>query len=167
MGVDQGKLIPGYENYLAYENGSIYSLKRKIFLKPIKHQTGYYTVTLYKNGKGKQMSIHRIIAEIFLPNPDSLPEVDHIDCDPGNNNVNNLRWISREDNLERSFELKHQNKNKVKVKQFDLNGNFIKEYKSEADAFRETGIRHISEAVQKHYKTAGEYVWERSDDLLA
>lgn len=61
----------------------------------------------YKEGRGhlqvsvglKKYAVHRLVAEAFLPNPDELPDVDHIDGDTQHNDVSNLRWLSRGDNL--------------------------------------------------------------------
>lgn len=173
MGMDMGNIeskpIKGYENYIAYKNGSIFSIKSNKFLKPIIHNNGYTHVSLYKEGKVEQFLWHRIIAKTFLSNPNNLPEVDHIDCNPLNNNISNLRWITREENLERSFDLKHQTKNKRPVQQFTLDEQLIATYESINEAFRQTNIRHISEAANGTRQTAGGYKWkyiiEGSDDL--
>lgn len=53
----------------------------------------------YTKGKTKHISVHRTVAEAFIPNPQNLPEVDHIDRNPLNNNVDNLRWVDRLGNL--------------------------------------------------------------------
>lgn len=50
------------------------------------------------NGKKKYEFVHRLVALTFLDNPDKLPEVDHIDRNRGNNNIENLRWVSKSEN---------------------------------------------------------------------
>lgn len=57
--------------------------------------TGYYQVCLNK----RTYPYHRILAKHFIPNPDDLPEVDHIDRDKRNNSLDNLRWVNRSQNL--------------------------------------------------------------------
>lgn len=59
-------------------------------LKPINAGTGYYRVSLDR----KLYSVHRLVAQAFLDNPDGLPEVNHKDENPSNNNVENLEWCT-------------------------------------------------------------------------
>ena len=55
-------------------------------------------------GKWRQAKeyVHRLVAEAFIPNPNNLSDVDHIDCNKSNNHVSNLRWVSREENMARN-----------------------------------------------------------------
>lgn len=73
--------------------------KRKKFLKPMADKDGYLYVSLSKNSKTKTCRIHRLVAETYLPNPNNLSEVHHIDSNRTNNCVSNLQWISQADNL--------------------------------------------------------------------
>ena len=59
------------------------------------HHSGYYYIAL----NGRSYQLHRILAKHFIPNPDNLPQVDHIDRNPVNNSIENLRWVSNSDNL--------------------------------------------------------------------
>ena len=57
-------------------------------------------VDLYKDGEKKSYRLHRLVADAYLPNPDSLPEVHHIDANKKNNSINNLQWISKKENID-------------------------------------------------------------------
>lgn len=58
----------------------------------------YKIVSLCKEGKIYPRLVHRLVAEAFIPNPDNKPNVDHIDTNPLNNNVDNLRWVTQSEN---------------------------------------------------------------------
>lgn len=84
-------------NYLITERGEVINSKTGKILKPNDNGHGYLYIRLGRGGKNYY--IHRLVAEAFIPNPDNLPEVDHIDTDKSNNRVENLRWVTREGNV--------------------------------------------------------------------
>lgn len=90
--------------YIVSDEGKIYSTKnigRGKYHKEIKQRKnsdGYFCITVGTNGNRRTASVHRLIALAFLPNPDGLEEVDHIDNNRENNNVCNLQWITSFDN---------------------------------------------------------------------
>lgn len=60
---------------------------------------GYKMVCLYSNNKGKTFSVHRLIANAFIPNPNNLPHIDHINTIRTDNRIENLRWVNRSMNM--------------------------------------------------------------------
>lgn len=92
-------------NYLVSEDGKVYNKKTGRYLK----QTnigwgGYYRVQLgTKNGSPKL--VHRLVAEIYLPNPENKPEVNHIDGNKLNNHVSNLEWVTAKENAKHAASL--------------------------------------------------------------
>ena len=94
------KPVVGYEGKYEVSNmGRVKSLKyygwyQIKILKPIKTQNGYLRVHLAKNGIFHKTSIHRIVAEAFIPNPDNLPLINHKNEDKTDNRVENLEWCS-------------------------------------------------------------------------
>lgn len=91
--------IDGYEGlYKASIDGDVKSLITGKIRKLRKGTNGYLLVDLYKDGKGKTYLVHRLVAQAFIPNPDNLPEVNHIDEDKTNNRVENLEWCTRQYN---------------------------------------------------------------------
>jgi len=90
--------INDFPNYLIYEDGRVFSIKSDRFLSPCKIK-GYLHVGLCKNRKRYMKRVHRLLAETFIPNPDNKPEVDHIDRNKTNNNLSNLRWATKSENM--------------------------------------------------------------------
>ena len=91
--------INGYENYELFRDGSVYSHhKGGKFMTPTYNKKGYLQIQFHKDKKRKCCRIHRLIAEYFIPNPDNLPVVDHINRIRDDNRLENLRWVSHSDN---------------------------------------------------------------------
>lgn len=87
-----------FHSYLVYENGDIYSLYTNKILSPDKTKFGYYQVTLFINGKAQRYKVHRLVAMLYIENPDNLPVVHHIDGNKSNNHFTNLQWTTYEQN---------------------------------------------------------------------
>ena len=90
------KAIKDYPGYYISEDGKIYSYKTGVIieLKPQLKKNGYLQIGLHNKGIHRYVTIHRLVAEAFIPNPDNLPEVNHKDEDKSNNRINNLEWCT-------------------------------------------------------------------------
>lgn len=79
---------------------------------------------LYKDKKEYHASIHRLVAEAYIPNPNNLPVVDHIDDNPFNNHVSNLQWVTIQQNVQKSYKNTSCMRNFIECKLYK-NGEFI------------------------------------------
>lgn len=153
------KDIVGYEGYYQVSNlGRVksfgntkipnkYTGKERL-LKSVKHTTDYLQITLFKNGKGKQFSVHRLVALTFLDNPNNYPCVNHKDENKQNNCVDNLEWCTYKYNndygsrkLKVSLSYKNNQKNSTPIKCIDLKTNEIKFYPSMAETERQLNLK--------------------------
>lgn len=92
--------IKGYGGRYRVSNfGRVYSTQLEKYLAPADNGNGYLKVHLYDNGKLRNRYIHRLVAEAFIPNPEGYLEVDHISTNKQDNRVCNLRWATREQNV--------------------------------------------------------------------
>lgn len=98
--------IPGYEKYIISDRGNTYRVLKTGKIKPVKwtyrgNKGGNYPVIdCYENGKRKKFEIHRLVAKLFIPPPDSPDkiEVHHKDNDPYNPEWDNLQWCTPREN---------------------------------------------------------------------
>lgn len=102
------KDIEGYEGLYQVSNlGNIKSLhcnKEKIMKPTIRSNNyQYYFVGLLKDGKRKYFAVHRLVAMMFIPNPNNYEQVDHLDGNKLNNNVKNLEWVTPKENTNRAW----------------------------------------------------------------
>lgn len=99
-------IVIGYPRYAVSAHGIVFDTKRgKIVPSHPNRKGGYLAVKLYNNeGIRKTCYVHRLVAMTYLPNPDNLPEVNHIDFDTTNNDVSNLEWISKKGNSKHANE---------------------------------------------------------------
>ena len=124
-------------------------------MRPCKNSRGYLSTSLCKDGQSKSFSIHRLVAQAFIPNPQNLPEVNHRDEVKTNNSVGNLEWCTAQYNNDYS--------RSKPVQQIDpKTGDAIATFKSMIEAERQTGIYHgnIGLCCGGKRKSAGGYVWQ-------
>lgn len=97
--------IKDYEElYNILPNGDVLNKKGKTLAFTVNKQTGYKAVSLCKNNKGSTKTIHRLVAEAYIPNPNNLPEVNHIDGNKLNNHVSNLEWVTPSENRQHAYD---------------------------------------------------------------
>lgn len=173
------KDIEGYEGIYQVSNiGRVRSLNRiningyrlrGKMLSLCKNDKGYYVVRLY-NGKGVTKSVHQLVANAFIPNPNRLRVVNHIDHNKINNNVKNLEWCTQNHNVQSAKDNGSFDGFMKGVFQIDLkSGKVINEFKSIQEACRlvsgSDGGR-ISSCCKGDAITHNGYIWAyRIDDV--
>ena len=162
------KDVKGYENlYKISSLGRIKNAQKNTFLKQTNHSCGYLTVELRKNKIAKKRYMHRLVAEAFIPNPDNLTQVNHKNENKKDNNIKNLEWCSPQYNSTYGTRLERFSKSKKKrVLQFDLDENFIKEWKSAVDIQKETGFEKnsIGRCCRNQQYQAYGYIWRYANE---
>lgn len=87
-------------------NGTPYLLNVPARIKKAtRGSDGYYDISLYKNNQPKYFSVHQLVAQTFLPNPDNKPTVNHIDGDKSNNHLDNLEWATYDEQMAHASKL--------------------------------------------------------------
>lgn len=179
------KDVSGYEGLYQVSNlGEVRSLGRYInsgitdkrflrgrTLKPKVRKEGYLEVALYKNHRKKWITVHRLVAKTFIPDPEHLPQVNHKDENKENNKVGNLEWCSAQYNINygtRNVRMANSNTNGKQSKpilQISLDGRLIKLWPSLREAERHGfDHRHISACCRGKVMTAGGYRWKYAEE---
>lgn len=111
--------IPGYEGlYATNRNGDIYSYYKNKMHAIRLRLDGYKDTDLTKNKKTKKFLIHRLLAKIFIPNPQNKLYINHIDGNKSNNSIENLEWVTSSENA------LHASNNGLREKQKQIAGQY-------------------------------------------
>lgn len=147
--------------------GRVMTYKEKILTNYINKQTGYPCINLSKDGKVKSQNIHRLIAIAFIPNPNNLPCVNHVDEVRANSVLSNLEWCSRSYNnsygsanakrkatLRKNLEGKHKT-----IFQFNIDGSLVCIHQCGVSQLEELLGFDISDCLLGKSKTAHGFVF--------
>lgn len=158
------KHILHYKDYTIDEYGNVYSYKNnnKKQLKPwLDGKGNYLMIGLSENNIVKKYLIHRLVATAFIPNPEEKSDVDHINHNMRNNHISNLRWVSHQENLHHSYEIKDQVRNYVVVQLF-YEDEYIGTFKSISLACRYANKKYgVSYSSLQKYERSGNARIER------
>lgn len=162
------KNVVGYEgHYMVSDQGEVMSVKRgKRLMKIFFNQKGYPRLTITKNGKMKQVFVHRLVAEAFIGTVKEGYSVNHIDGNKTNNHISNLEIISNSENIIHScYVLGNQIKPVYMLDKSTLEP--IKKFPSITRAKEETGIDEgsIHKVCKLKRNFAGGYSWIFEEDL--
>lgn len=189
--MENWKEIPGYDGKYevsTYGNVRCVNYRNSGLSKIMKmHLTkhNYYMITLRQGGKNVNRSVHRLVALTWIANPNNLPEIDHINSNPSDNRVENLRWCTKEENLSNPATKEKRQNTKVKSKPYSKNplteekrrkislaqskpviqmsifGKDIREFESIIQAGKETKAHPsaINKCCRGKAKSAGGYKW--------
>lgn len=162
--------IPGHgEKYEVSTDGEIRNKKTGKSLEHFTDKKGYHFVSL----RGKNIRVHRVVASVFIPNPENKPQVNHINGKKADNRVSNLEWATASENVQHAYAIgakkpagaaspsnKHL-RHKIAVVCLETG----EVYPSICDAASKTGIAAsgISLVCKKPKRTAGGYHWAHEE----
>lgn len=159
---EEWRPIDGFPNYQVSNKGKVMNLKTGRILKNRIDSFGYAIVHIHKGDgtKPKQIRIHRLVAQAFLPNPLKLPQVNHIDECKTNNDADNLEWCTASQNVRHSA---HQHS--CRINQLTLDGQFIRQWESSHQIERELGYKctYIIAVCKGKQQYAYNFRWEYAD----
>lgn len=169
------KDIDGYEGLYQVSNlGRVKSFHKwkkascpdEYILKTDQNNRGYHQVMLYKDGTRHKFLVHRLVANAFIPNPDNLPHINHVDENTGNNRASNLEWCTPQyNNCYGTAKFRAMITKSSPVDQCLINGQWIATYVSTSVAEEITGTKagEINACIRGVLDSAGGFIWRRSN----
>ena len=147
---------------------NLYVTRKEQIIKNQINKLGYNHISIKINGILKNVNIHRMVAILFIPNPQKKEQVGHKDENTKNNRVDNLIWQTAKENINWGTRNKKcsktmlNKKSGIKVEKYDLNGNFIERYDSIRMAAKENNMyrNQISSCCKGIYKKSNGYIWK-------
>lgn len=167
--IEEWRPVVGYEGLYEVSNtGQVRSLDKYDsinrfyegrILKLFADRLGYLRVQLYSNSKRKSFLVHRLVAQAFIPNPDNLPQVNHRDEDPSNDNVENLEWCDGKYNV--NYGTRIDRIRDIRLKNGTYTGLSKEEYRKKR--YQEKKDK-INERRREYYRENREKICERQKE---
>lgn len=155
----QEKRIHNFPDYSITSTGQVISYKKEqpIVLKTWQQKSGYENIKLSKGGSTFHFLIHRLVAEHFIPNPDNLPQVNHINKIRNDNRVENLEWCTAKDNLYDSYSTLGPTRNYIECFLQTENGVCLQEFLSIKEACRYAAKTYgcSPTSLEKYHRSRG------------
>lgn len=166
INIEAERWIQGYEGLYSIDiDGNIWSYHNsKMKLKA--HKSKYIEISLRKDGIDRRYKVHRLIANAFIPNPDHLPQINHIDGDKYNNKIDNLEWVTNADNMIHAYRTGLQTPsrpNRKRIGRYDIGGNLIEIFESVRSAVRAYGGGLLHVLYDNKSKQSGGFIWKFID----
>lgn len=153
-------------NYSVSSFGEVKNNKTNRKLK-LQNQNGYLHCTISVEGAAKRCRVHRLVAQAFIPNKDNRPYVNHIDGNRTHNSVDNLEWVTAQENAQHSVEqgLRQKGRNRAVI-QYTMDGERLLTFQSITEAAKETNSKatKITLCCQRKRRSTNDYQWRYADD---
>ena len=169
---EKWKTIVDFPNYEISTNGEVRTkeyydsrnhLRKSKLLEKQVNNVGYEYVILSNDiEKHKTLTVHRLVAKTFFNDYCDNLEVNHINGVKTDNRIENLEMTTHCENIKKRYEIGNDGNNYKEVEQYDLDGNYIKTYKSSYEAEKMTGVGRtcIGGCCRNEHHTAGGYIWK-------
>lgn len=158
------KDVVGYEGrYKVSNTGKIYSTISNKCLALRINKSGYSQINLYKDCDRQMFSIHRLVAQAFIPNPENKPQVNHIDEDKTNNTSSNLELVTSKENKNHGTRLyRSAMKKRKSIRCTNIESGEVIVYDSQISASNDLSIEitYINNVLRGRQKTTGGYTFE-------
>lgn len=167
--IEEWKDIKWYEGLYQVSNlGRVKRLKGRYMkcdkiLKGYEDEFGYIRLNLSKNSKTKNITLHRLVAQAFIPNAENKPQVNHMDEDKTNNVVSNLEWVTAKENVNHGTRTNRAiKKREIKIKVIDIANGEYNYYNSIKECSRHLGVDNsaITKQLKGKLRQCGGYVFE-------
>jgi len=154
-----------YPSYRVSPDGdAVFSIKRNGNMKTISKGKYPQTSLVDVNGKNKNVSLHRLVAKIYVPNPHNYPCVNHKDGNPSNSHPSNLEWCTSKQNTQHAVDTGLLNRKKAVIK-LNSDGVELERFESLKKAAASVGVAPtgISGCCKGIHKTSGGFRWKYAD----
>jgi hypothetical protein len=166
------KTVPGYSDYEVADNGTVisYRLGREYIMKGGLDRNKYRQVGLINENGRRLIFEHKLVATLFIPNPQNKPEVNHKNGDKLDNRVENLEWVTHQENAihatyvlgkDIASMIKHRGEHPAATKVKNITTGAIYDCLTDAAEFAGVSVQAICQSLKRPNGSSGGYKWQR------